>query len=342
MFPALSCSHVFKLCTLALASVVTSLVPPPFDEFARLTGHAASDRSQYEQLVSYVDRHNSKPDKTYTAAVTRWGIHKPAAGYNWLGAAVYRALKPPTQVYRATSAAQLQTTERWARGLDWRDYRPIIVPTVFDQGLCGCGWAVSATQVLASRAALAANRSVAVPDLSVQHVVSCGRTQAEGLQCVPDHSNGSLGCAGGFPQLAYELAASTMLGLKGIPNSFVRPYSSYYACADHFDSMNCKTESCGWPASIPKEAYPYIHNLVHVTAGGIGVVESNKEAAVLAALDQGPVVAIVDASKWHSYSSGLFDCERPANASINFDHAVQIHGYGTTQRGERYWLIRNR
>lgn len=48
----------------------------------------------------------------------------------------------------------------------------------------------------------------------------------------------------------------------------------------------------------------------------------------------------VDASKWHSYETGVFDgCSYDENMDV--DHAVVMVGYGTDEQYGDYWLIRN-
>jgi len=54
----------------------------------------------------------------------------------------------------------------------------------------------------------------------------------------------------------------------------------------------------------------------------------------------GPISVTVDASKWSSYSSGIFDGCDPDHPSL--DHGVLLVGYGYDEpTGLDYWLIRN-
>ena len=52
----------------------------------------------------------------------------------------------------------------------------------------------------------------------------------------------------------------------------------------------------------------------------------------------GPVVISVDASTWHSYSSGIFNGCNQVSSDIN--HAVTLVGYGE-ENGQKYWTVRN-
>merc|ERR1719409_2141064 len=58
-----------------------------------------------------------------------------------------------------------------------------------------------------------------------------------------------------------------------------------------------------------------------------------------ALVERGPAAVAVFASKWFSYSHGIFDsCERDAV----IDHAVVLLGYGSDRElGAKYWLIQN-
>ena len=54
----------------------------------------------------------------------------------------------------------------------------------------------------------------------------------------------------------------------------------------------------------------------------------------------GPIAVSVDASTWHSYSSGIFDGCNQSNPDIN--HAVVLMGYGYDElTNQDYWLVRN-
>ena len=71
-------------------------------------------------------------------------------------------------------------------------------------------------------------------------------------------------------------------------------------------------------------------------------IESGSEESLKSAVaTAGPVAVAIDAS-WSSfqfYYSGVYvenDC-----ASVNLDHGVTAVGYGTTEDGQDYWIIKN-
>ena len=55
------------------------------------------------------------------------------------------------------------------------------------------------------------------------------------------------------------------------------------------------------------------------------------------ALETAPVAVAVDASKWNTYESGVFNGE----CDGQLDHAVLLVGYGTDESGNGFWKIKN-
>lgn len=54
----------------------------------------------------------------------------------------------------------------------------------------------------------------------------------------------------------------------------------------------------------------------------------------------GPIIVLVDASKFSKYESGVFTgCTGSVNVTLN--HAVVLVGYGTDEHDGDFWLIRN-
>uniref|UniRef100_A0A7N2LH65 Uncharacterized protein n=1 Tax=Quercus lobata TaxID=97700 RepID=A0A7N2LH65_QUELO len=70
-----------------------------------------------------------------------------------------------------------------------------------------------------------------------------------------------------------------------------------------------------------------------------GDVPSNNEEALLQAVANHPVSVAIEGSSpdFKSYSSGVFTGE----CGTNLDHAVTVIGYGMSDDGTKYWLIKN-
>ncbi|CAH8386886.1 unnamed protein product [Eruca vesicaria subsp. sativa] len=99
-----------------------------------------------------------------------------------------------------------------------------------------------------------------------------------------------------------------------------------------------------------EETYPYISNDVDlcrakyiegetVTIDGHEHVPENDEEALLKAVAHQPVSVAIDAgsSDFQLYSEGVFTGE----CGTQLNHGVAIVGYGETQNGTKYWIVRN-
>lgn len=78
------------------------------------------------------------------------------------------------------------------------------------------------------------------------------------------------------------------------------------------------------------------------TDRGFVDVESGSEADLKAALATvGPISVAIDASheSFQFYASGVYN--EPECDSEQLDHGVLAVGYGTTDKGEDYWLVKN-
>jgi KDEL-tailed cysteine endopeptidase len=68
-------------------------------------------------------------------------------------------------------------------------------------------------------------------------------------------------------------------------------------------------------------------------------VPANNEAALLKAVANQPISVAIDASgaEFQFYSSGVFT----GTCGTNLDHGVTAVGYGATEDGTKYWLVKN-
>jgi cathepsin L len=131
------------------------------------------------------------------------------------------------------------------------------------------------------------------------------------LGCTPNphECGGSGGCGGATPELAFEWASANGV----VPNSEV-PYTAESRC--------------------PKHPQP------SVRIQGFVRVQENQALKVLQSLvSAGPLAVAVDASRWSSYMSGVFDS---CSKDVVVDHAVVLVGYGQDPKlSVGYWKIRN-
>jgi len=186
--------------------------------------------------------------------------------------------------------------------VDWRNQG--VVTAVKDQGSCGSCWAFASTATLESHVALASGDLF---DFSTQQVAACSPN--------PDQCGGSGNCKGATSELAFDYVASS----DGILEASQYPYTEFYG----------KESAC----SIPLAAVP-----VAKITGYKQLTENNYSELMNAVAQVGPIAVSVDASRWGSYRSGIFDGCNQAKPDIN--HAVVLVGYGV-DNGQKYWLIRN-
>ncbi|ERN19266.1 hypothetical protein AMTR_s00061p00215530 [Amborella trichopoda] len=73
------------------------------------------------------------------------------------------------------------------------------------------------------------------------------------------------------------------------------------------------------------------------TITGYEDVPTNNETALLQAVASQPVSVAIDASGFQFYSGGIFTGE----CGTELDHGVTAVGYGTSDDGAKYWLLKN-
>ncbi|PWA75033.1 Cysteine peptidase, asparagine active site-containing protein [Artemisia annua] len=73
------------------------------------------------------------------------------------------------------------------------------------------------------------------------------------------------------------------------------------------------------------------------TTSGYEIVPANNESALLKAGAMQPVSVTIDASNIRFYSSGVSS----GTCGTQLNHAVTVVGYGTTDDGMKYWLVKN-
>ncbi|KAF8411033.1 hypothetical protein HHK36_003572 [Tetracentron sinense] len=132
-------------------------------------------------------------------------------------------------------------------------------------------------------------------------------SEQELLDC---NTENQLGCGGGFMDIAFQFIQQN----GGLTSEANYPYQGMQS-------------SCN----------PNTNHVAQIT--GYEEVPANSEEALLKAVANQPVSVAIDANgtPFHSYSSGVFtgDC------GTNLNHAVTVVGYGTTDDGTKYWLVKN-
>lgn len=100
-----------------------------------------------------------------------------------------------------------------------------------------------------------------------------------------------------------------------------------------------------------EKSYPYeaIDDTCHFNPKAVGatdkgyvdIPQGDEEALKKALATVGPVSIAIDASheSFQFYSEGVY--YEPQCDSENLDHGVLAVGYGTSEEGEDYWLVKN-
>lgn len=127
-------------------------------------------------------------------------------------------------------------------------------------------------------------------------------------------TNYNQGCRGGIMSKAFEYIIKN----QGITTEDNYPYQ------ESQQTCNSTTQSLAFPAA---------------TITGYETVPMNNEEALLKAVSQQPVSVGIEGTgaAFRHYSGGIFDGE----CGTDLHHAVTIVGYGTSEEGTKYWVVKN-
>ncbi|XP_004487576.1 senescence-specific cysteine protease SAG39-like [Cicer arietinum] len=145
------------------------------------------------------------------------------------------------------------------------------------------------------------------------HKIKTGKlvslSEQELIDCVKGNS---YGCNGGYTEDAYEFIAKN----GGITSESKYPYKGV--------EKKCNMKKGAYSVAKIK---------------GYEKVPKNNENAILKAVANQPIIVYIEATQraFQFYSSGIFT----GKCGTDFDHAVTIIGYGISDDGVKYWLVKN-
>lgn len=209
--------------------------------------------------------------------------------------------------------------------LDWttKDGGKYMTP-IKNQGTCGSCWAFAGVAAVESRYAIENN--VQASPLSVEQVLSCSADLDHIRSKFEDNmTSSSEGCAGGMPFLTY-----TYLQLAQ-PHGISCESAYPYVMATNETHPQCSSSLTSQVAVAWK------------SNGSAYKLVAASEKALLKAVTSGPVTANIDAtgSGFRHYAGGIYDAKDCLSDGDEVNHAVVVVGFGETEAGEKFWVIRN-
>ncbi|OWZ13686.1 Papain-like cysteine protease C1 [Phytophthora megakarya] len=209
--------------------------------------------------------------------------------------------------------------------LDWttKDGGKYVTP-IKNQGTCGSCWAFAGVAVVESRFAI--ENDVQATPLSVEQVLTCSGSLDHIRSKFHDNmTSSSEGCSGGMPFLTYSYLS--LAKPHGVSCGSVYPYVMATNATDPECSSSLTAEvAVAWEANVSDYK-----------------VVASSEKALLRAVTRGPVTANIDATGdgFRHYAGGIYDAQDCLSDGDEVNHAVVIVGFGETDDGEKFWIIRN-
>ncbi|KAK1946748.1 Cathepsin L-like proteinase [Phytophthora citrophthora] len=198
------------------------------------------------------------------------------------------------------------------------------VTPIKNQGTCGSCWAFAGVAAVESRYAI--ENDVQASPLSVEQVLSCSSDLDHIRSKFEDKmTSSSEGCSGGMPFLTY--AYLQLAKPHGLSCESAYPY----VMATNETDPQCSSSLTSQVAVKWNSG-----------ASSYEVVEAS-EKALLRAVTSGPVTANIDATGdgFRHYAGGIYDAQDCLSDGDEVNHAVVVMGFGETDDGEKFWIIRN-
>lgn len=198
--------------------------------------------------------------------------------------------------------------------IDWRD-EGAVDPTIFDQGECGCCWAISVAQTVGSQYFLKANMTE-VPSLSFQQLICC------------DCGNDDAGCHGGDPHEAYDY----IIEAGGLEADEDYPFTD---SGPNAQSCNLLGECGGCRFNENKVAATMTGYETVTQTNPVNGNPGDEDVLAKRLASDGPISVCIDSDPWRFYLGGILDYgDRVLN------HCVQLIGYDASY-STPYWILKN-
>ena len=294
-------------------------------DYAQGTEEYSQRLAWFSQAAAEAERWNQRPNRLWTAGVGPLADRseeelQSMRGY--FGSA--RSRGRASRGFLRASLAQVSSAETPEQFMNWTSLTTL--SNVRDQGGCGSCWAVTASTVLDSHAEIykSGQRS-----FSAQELVSC----------VPNlrKCGGTGKCGGATVELAFQYVMEHPLQTDADV-----PYDGTDGTCSHSSSLMQQRSLRSSDLDVAAVGFHGANSDapgMQFMSGWERLPENEYSPLLRAIYERGPVAVSVDASKWSSYESGIFDsCDQ--DAVIN--HAVTLIGYGKDKSlNAGFYLIQN-
>ncbi|CAH8318583.1 unnamed protein product [Eruca vesicaria subsp. sativa] len=280
----------------------------------------------FKDNVKLVEAHNSVPDRTYELGLTRFAdlTDDEFRAIHLSGRKMVRSSDPVIGERYLYKEGDVLPDE-----VDWRE-KGAVVP-VKDQGDCGMCVVFNISYsiifiylfILLLRLRLRLIKTggcwafAAVGAVEGLNKIKTGElvslSEQELMDCDRGGDSGNFGCLGGNAADAFEFIIEN----GGIVTDKVYPYTEN-------DTAACK--------AIEMVTTRY------VTIDSYEDAPHNDEMSLKKAVAHQPISVMIEAENMKLYKSGVFT--GPCDHWYG-NHNVVVVGYGTTEKGEDYWIIRN-
>jgi cathepsin L len=278
-------------------------------EFALIYENAEEEAKRFALFADNfvtVHQHNKKYKEgsvAYKLTLNKFSVMSETELKNYRGLKISMSKTYPTR--RGSTYLSPNVTIKLPNNVDWRDKGA--VTEVKDQGQCGSCWAFSTTGSLEGQTF---RKTGNLPSLSEQQLVDCAGGRY-----------GNAGCNGGMMDNAF----SYIKAVGGINPESSYPYVSGRTHHQHKYCMFNKS------------------NIAATDTGFVDVPSGNEKALTEVLAMHGPVSIAIDAAlpTFMQYHSGVYEDEKCRSGPKDLDHGVLVVGYGTTEDGIDYWIVKN-
>eukprot|EP00931_Biecheleriopsis_adriatica_P087337 TRINITY_DN61826_c0_g1_i1.p1 TRINITY_DN61826_c0_g1~~TRINITY_DN61826_c0_g1_i1.p1 ORF type:complete len:652 (-),score=99.52 TRINITY_DN61826_c0_g1_i1:175-2130(-) len=231
----------------------------------------------------------------------------------------------PTSICKIFDGLTANMSQPLPSRIDWREHGLVTPPK--DQGTCGSCWTFGAVGAVEGQVAKHLGRALRHDEiLSEQHLLDCS------------WKLGNLGCDGGDSLLAYVWLLQKNKGQLATDHSYGHYLNQDGFCQFDESSRSASSRtsrltglritgstirSC-WTVVAPKG-----HDPAPITRRALASV--------------GPLAVSINADlpDFYYYASGVYDNPKCKGGVGDLNHVVVLVGYGKTEGGEQYWIIKN-